>query len=371
MTRSLVRDVFSPAALLRLLLPWAGVGAVFAAHPLLAAPASTPALIIALIVIIAIILVAAFGVVHEAEQLAHKLGDPYGTLILTLSVVIIEVVLIASVMLGPGDHPTIARDSVSAVMLIIMGLVIGTSLIVGGIRHPRARHRRTGSSQYLGMIALLVMMGFVLPSTLGTDGAYGPTAAIVVAVTTVLIYAFFLWRQMGAEADEFREPHDDGSTPPAAPSGISRAELLLRSGLLVATMIPIVLLGHELAGVLDQALPRWGVPTAISGVIIAFIVFTPETITMVRAAAGGEMQRVANLGLGAYVSTVGLTIPSVLVIGLVTGSPVVLAEPPAMLAVIIGTIVVTMISYLSPRTTPVHGALHLGLFAAYALVLLG
>lgn len=369
MNANTLRRVVTPSAAIRLMVPWAGVVGASMAGPLLAAPAPLPTLVIAFVLIVGVILLAAFGVVHQAEELARRLGEPYGTLILTLSVVIIEVVLIASVMLGPGDHPTIARDSVTAVMMIIMALVIGCSLIVGGLRHPRARHNRAGTNVYVALIAVLVTVSLVLPAFVGTDGGFTPTQAVIVALVTVGAYAYFLFRQTGAQARDFQEVTEQKATERAPLRG-SGPELALRSILLVLTMLPIVLLGHSLAGVLDDGLPRLGAPAALSGIVIAFIVFTPETLTMIRAAAAGESQRVANLGLGAFVSTVGLTIPSVLVIGLITGKTVPLAESPAMLVIIIATIALTAITYGARRATPIHGVLHLALFAAYLLVLL-
>lgn len=366
-----LRRVATPAAIIRLVLPWIAVVAASLSTSLLAPPAPMTTLVVAFVLIVAVILLAASGVVHQAEELAHRLGEPYGTLILTLSVVIIEVVLIASVMLGPGEHATIARDSVTAVMMIIMGLVIGASLIVGGVRHPRARHNRAGTNMYVLMIVTLVTMSLIMPLFIGTHGAFSPVQAVVVALVTIVLYAFFLLRQTGPQPDDFRELSPRSPKPTTVAPTASRGELIARAILLVATMVPIVLLGHSLAGVLDDGLPRLGAPAALSGIIIAFIVFTPETITMVRAAAGGEPQRVANLGLGAFVSTVGLTIPSVLVIGLLTGHPVPLAESPAMLTVIVAMMAVTALTFTARRTTPVHGAVHLAVFAAYLIVLLG
>ena len=149
-----------------------------------------------------------------------------------------------------------------------------------------------------------------------------------------------------------------------------RAELLLRSGVLIATVLPIVLLSHLMAGLLDVGLERLRAPAALGGVLIAMIVFTPESITAVRAALGGEIQRAVNLCHGALVSTYALTIPTVLVIGLLTGTDVVLAESPANLLLLGATLAVSAISAASGRVTAVHGAVHLLLFGVYALVLL-
>ena len=389
-----IRSILGPAALIRLIIPWAGVVALVLLHYVLAGPLSGPVLGIALASIIVVILIAAFGVVEQAEQLAHRLGDPYGSLVLTLSIVIIEVVLIAAVMLGPGEHATIARDSVSAVSLIIMGFVLGLSMLVGGRRGGLA-HNRVGTSQYVAMIGILSVLAFVLPAVAGADGSLRPAQIVPVAGLTAVVYVFFLWRQLGAQAGDFREVRaiasasaSVGSSSGAGARGASepqadaeertpvgevlrehRSEILTRILLLVATMVPIVLLSHDLATFLDDGIARIGAPTALSGALIASIVFAPEAITSVRAALGGEIQRVINLCLGALVSTVGLTIPAVLAIGAITGSPVILAETPAMLAILLATIGLTAVTTAAPKLTSTHGAMHLAVFAVYGILL--
>ncbi|GLI30489.1 MULTISPECIES: calcium:proton antiporter [Brachybacterium] len=387
--RNLVRRVLDRSASSRLMLGWAGVAALMLLSP---APGALPSalLALALAAIVAVIVIAAGGVFAQAEALAHRLGDPYGTLVLTLSIVVIEVVLIAAVMLGPGDHATIARDSVMAVSMIIMNLVLGLCLLVGGIRREAIRVNRTGTSVYLVLLIGLGAMAFAVPTVLGEDGAYAPVQGVAIAAMAVAVYAVFLWRQTGAQAVEFQEVElpaaDESAEEPADAADASdtedsspgigatlsrhRAELGLRVLLLVATVLPIVLLSHDMAGLLDEGLDRLGAPIALSGVLIAAIVFTPETLTALRAAAGGEMQRVVNLCHGALVSTLALTIPTVLIIGLATGSPVVLAESPVNLLLLGVTFAVSAVSAAAPRVTAVHGTVHLLLFAVYALALL-
>ena len=386
--RDLVGTVLDRGAASRLLLGWAGVAALMLLSP---APGALPSalLALALAAIVAVIVIAAGGVVAQAEALAHRLGDPYGTLVLTLSIVVIEVVLIAAVMLGPGDHATIARDSVMAVSMIIMNLVLGLCLLVGGIRREAMQVNRTGTSVYLVLLIGLGAMAFAVPAVLGEDGTYAPVQGVAIAAMTVAVYAVFLWRQTGAQAVEFQEVElpaaDESAQEPTDAAGASdtedrspgigatlsrhRAELGLRVLLLVATVLPIVLLSHDMAGLLDEGLDRLGAPIALSGVLIAAIVFTPETLTALRAAAGGEMQRVVNLCHGALVSTLALTIPTVLIIGLATGSPVVLAESPVNLLLLGVTFAVSAVSAAAPRVTAVHGTVHLLLFAVYALAL--
>ncbi len=378
MTSPAVRQFVGASDLARIVLGWGTFLAVVLAHPLLAAPAPAAVLIVALVVIVAVILVCAFGVVTQAEALAHRLGDPYGSLVLTLSIVLIEVILISAVMLGPGEHATIARDSVMAVSMIILNLVIGLALLVGGIRHRGLAHNRTGTSAYLSMLVVLVALAFGLPALIGSGGAFTLAQEIPIVVLTLGLYAFFLFRQMGAQSREFIEvaPFPRAASERSAPRlGIRRVlvahrtEVIVRFVLLVVTVAPIVLLSHDMAALLDDGLGRWGAPPALAGVLIAAIVFLPESITTVRAALRGEAQRVVNLCHGALVSTVGLTIPAVLIIGMLTGQTVVLAESPVNLLLLGVTLLLSVTTFSAKRTTATHGAAHLVVFAAYLIAL--
>lgn len=381
MSRTELKQLIGVTDIVRVALGWGAFAALLLLHPVLAPPVPGPVLVIALLGIIAVILVCAFGVVKQAEALAHRLGDPYGSLVLTLSIVLIEVILISAVMLGPGEHATIARDSVMAVAMIIMNLVIGLALLLGGLRHRGMAHNRTGTSAYLSMLVVLVALAFGLPALIGTDGSYTTGQEIPIIVLTLVLYAFFLYRQMGAQASDFTEVDPRLRQSAArqekaeATGGIRqvlaehRTEVLVRLALLVVTVIPIVLLSHDMAALLDDGLGRLGAPVALAGVVIAGIVFLPESITAVRAALGGEAQRVNNLGLGALVSTVGLTIPAVLIIGMLTGQTVVLAESPANLLMLGVTLLLSVTTFAAKRVTAMHGAAHLVTFAVYVIVL--
>ncbi|UNK72229.1 calcium:proton antiporter [Microbacterium sp. H1-D42] len=370
---SLLRTVLTPTAIFRLVLGWGSFAALMALAPLLEGPLSTPVLWLVLLAIVAVITVSAFGVVTEAEHLARRLGDPYGTLVLTLSIVLIEVILISAVLLGPGEHPTIARDSVMAVSMIILNLVIGVALIVGSLRHRALRANTTGVFTYLALLVVLLATAFAFPALIGVEGSYTTGQAIAISVLTVLLYVFFLIRQMGAQREDFQEvvPVTSSAAEPRADVRQvlvqHRAEIIARTALLVATVTPIVLLSHDMATLLDDALGRMGAPVALSGVLIAMIVFLPETITTIRAAYTGELQRVSNLCHGALVSTVGLTIPAVLTIGMLTGQPIILGESPTSLTLLALTLLLTFATFAGKRVSALHGAAHLMLFVIYGI----
>lgn len=377
---TLTRSIITPTALLRLAIGWGSLLLWGLAGPLLNATLPGWLLSLCLLGIVAVILLCSFGVVHEAEHLARRMGDPYGSLVLTLSIVLIEVILISAVMLGPGEHASIARDSVMAVSMIILNLVIGLSLLLGGLKHGSLSVNRTGASAYLVMLGVLLTLAFGLPGLIGTRGSYTLGQQIPLVLLTLGLYAFFLYRQMGAQSHEFTEPVEPAPNsvtasfpqPSRQPIGQilreHRKEITVRLGLLVITVLPIVLLSHHMAALLDDGLGRIGAPVALPGILIALIVFLPESITSVRAARNGEIQRVSNLCHGALVSTMGLTIPTVLVIGTLTGQPVVLADSPVNLMLLGVTLLVTVAGFTGKNLGAVHGAAHLALFAVYLLV---
>jgi Ca2+:H+ antiporter len=325
------------------------------------------------LVLFVTILAASFGVVREADHLAHQLGEPYGTLILTLSIVLIEVILIASVLLGPGDFPTIGRDSIYAVMMIILNLITGLCLIAGAARNGDQEFNRQGTNTYLSMIVLLTSVGLILPNYTSTAGEFSTTQAIGIAVLTGLVYAIFLYLQMGSHRHDYVQPNqtvqstEDVAPTPRDPQA-TRA-MLIRSLVLIALILPIVLLAHDLAIVTDYGIAASGAPVAVGGVLIAIIVFTPESITAIKAAMNNEMQRAINLCLGAFVSTVGLTVPVVLMIGLITGKQVIMGISNTEIVLFLITALLSILSFSGKRTSPIQGYMHLMVFAVFGLLL--
>ncbi|QIG50483.1 calcium:proton antiporter [Nordella sp. HKS 07] len=372
----------------RLLIAWIVVIAFqLGGSTWLAAPITPFTGIVSFIVLFATIMTASFGVVREADHLAHQLGEPYGTLILTLSVVSIEVILIAAVMVGPGEFPTIGRDSIFAVMMIILNLVTGLCLLLGGLRYGEQEYNAQGAMTYMSMTILLTGTALVLPNALSTgDGTFPPGLAIALSVLTVLLYGAFLAMQTSdysrlyiqPRAGELSVPLDtvediagQGDAKPATGAALDRQAVLVRSVILVASMLPIVLLAHDLAILIDHGIKLAGAPVALGGVLIAIIVFTPESITAIRAALRNEMQRVVNLCLGAFVSTVGLTVPAVLIVGLITGKTVVLGISAAETVLLLLTIALSTLTFLGHRTSPAQGLMHLMLFAVFGVLIFG
>src|SRR5699024_4847932 len=173
--------VFTANPLARVQIGWVAV-------ILLAAPVPGNTLVLVLAGVVAVITVCSFGVVTQAERLADRMGDPYGSLVLTISIVLIEVILISAVMLGPGDHTTIGRDSVMAVSMIIMNLVVGAAVFLAGRKHGPLAHNRVGTASYSAMLIILLALAFVLPGQLDHGGSYPPGIAVTIAVGTLATY---------------------------------------------------------------------------------------------------------------------------------------------------------------------------------------
>ncbi|MQB11587.1 calcium:proton antiporter [Agrobacterium sp. ICMP 6402] len=345
-------------------------------------PDMTPAIAIScFLVLFATILMAAFGVVKEADELAHQLGEPYGTLILTLSIVAIEVILIAAVMLGPNEAPTIGRDSIFAVMMIILNLVTGICLLAGAMRYGEQEYNAPGAVSFIAMTVVLAGVALLVPNTLPAgNGTFTALQAIVISLVTVIVYGSFLALQMGRYRSHFMQPAPGRMSirltepltrqaPDHPTDGHANKKNIVHSMFLIGLMLPIVLLAHDLAIVIDYGVAQAGAPVAVGGVLIAIIVFTPESITAVKAALNNETQRAINLCLGAFVSTVGLTVPAVLTVGLVTGKTVIFGISPTETILFALTVALTTLTYLGRRTSAAQGLLHLMLFVIFGLLL--
>lgn len=333
-------------------------------------------------ILFSVILYAAFGVVHESDGLAHMLGEPYGTIILTLSIVSIEVILISSVLLGPGETTSVGKDAIFSVMMIIMNLVTGLCLIVGAWRYKQQEYNKQGATIYLVLIAVLAFIGLGLPDFIGDNGIFTPMEATALGGATLLIYLGFLAMQIGPWHRLFTQPtkghmvveKDEAGSAIATsvnqqPNAVDWKAVAFSSCILIALMLPIVLLSHHMAVTIDFGIAALGAPIALSGVIIAVIVFTPESISSLKAALNNEYTRVNNLCLGAFLSTVGLTVPSVLFIGLIANKTVLLGMNRSEIILFIATMMLTAVTFTGRRTHMINGIAHLVLFSIYCLTL--
>jgi Ca2+:H+ antiporter len=325
--------------------------------------------------LLAIIAWCAFGVVERADHLAELLGEPLGTLILTLSIVTIEVALIAAVMLTADAAPTLGRDTMFALLMIILNGVVGLALLLGGLRHREQDYNLQGAAAYLALIVPLSVIALVLPDfTRSTpEQTLSKIQAFFFGLFTVLLYGVFLAVQTVRHRSFFVEPQRAvaivGASKDASARAPSLAQVARDTLLLILTMLPIVLLAKQLAKLIDFGIAVLGAPVALGGVLIALIVFTPEGMSALRAALDNQLQRAVNLCLGGALSTIGLTVPAVLGIGLITGQPVILGLDLADVTLLALTLALSTLTFSGARTTVLQGAVHLVLFFVYVVLI--
>jgi Ca2+:H+ antiporter len=325
--------------------------------------------------LLGVILWAAFGVVHEAEEVAERLGEPLGTLVLTLSIVIIEVALIAAVMLSTRGVPTLGRDTMFAVLMIVLNGVVGLGLLLGGLRHHQQSYNLQGANAYLSVIIPLTVIALVLPNfTLSSaTGTFSVIQATFFSIFTVGLYGLFLWLQTGRHQGFFApaggQVSNDESGLPLPHGDGAAGSTFTHIALLLANILPIIILSKSLAKLLDHGIAALGAPPALGGVVIAMIVFTPEGISALKAVATNQLTRAINLCLGAATSTLGLTVPAVLLIGLLTGQPVVLGLSSANMILLAMTLILNTLTFSGTRTTMLEGAVHLSLFFVFLVLI--
>ena len=319
-----------------------------------------------------VIIWAAFGVVHEAEELAEMLGEPSGTLILTLSIVIIEVALISAVMLGAGDTATLARDTMFSVLMIVLNGVVGLGLLMGGIRHHEQAYNLQGASAYLSVIIPLATIALVIPrfTSSTSDGSLTTFQAVAFSLLTIALYGLLLWLQTGRHRGYFVAPSAPDDTPAETQDERKPSERKLAPhvALLLINILPIVILAKSLGKVIDYGIESSRAPHALGGIIIATLVFTPEGLSALIAIRGDQLTRAINLCLGSVASTMGLTVPAVLAIGIYTRHTVILGLPPLSIVLLVATLILSVLTFTGWRTTMLEGAVHLSMIAVFLVL---
>jgi Ca2+:H+ antiporter len=324
------------------------------------------------------ILWSAMCVVRHAEHLAERLGEPLGTLILTLAVTAIEAASISAVMVHSPDQPTVMRDTIFAVIMIILNGMVGTSLLVGAWRHREQSYNLQGANIYLSVVVPLAVMCLIMPNY--THTTPGPTLSFYqqefLGVMCVGLYAAFLAVQTGrhrgyfsVEAEENGHGHElagGAAAPGAAAPGASAWHHAL---LLLAYMVPVVYLAEQFGEPIDHMIQRLHAPAALGGVIIAALVATPEGIGAVRSALANKLQRSVNICLGSLLATIGLTIPLMIVVAHLMGATIFLGLQGTSFVMLLLTLTVSVLTFGSGRTNVLQGAVHLILFIAYVLLI--
>lgn len=316
----------------------------------------------------------AFAAVRHADSLAELLGEPYGTLILTISVISIEVSVISAVMLAGDAGPTLARDTMMAVMMIVLNGMVGVSLLIGGFRYREQDYNLPGARAFLAVLITLATVALILPRfTISTaDASLTARQSVLLSLVTVVLYGAFLAIQTIRHSVFFMEAKLDGTRQPEY--GKHHESLKPRSVpyhavLLLLTLVPIVLLSKKLAILVDEGILVLNAPLALGGILIALLVLAPEGLAAFRAAALNHLQRAVNICLGSALATISLTVPAILTIGLLTDTHVVLGLDPTEMVLLVLTLVLSVMTFGGTRTNVLQGAVHLVVFCVYLILI--
>jgi Ca2+:H+ antiporter len=322
----------------------------------------------------AVILASACAVVRHAEALAHIAGEPLGTLVLTLAVTGIESSIIAAVMVSGHGTSSVARDAMFAVVMIVLNGMVGLSLLLGGLRYHEQTYNLQGANAYLAVLVPLAVLSLVLPNY--TTSSPGPTLsayhAAFLVIVSVVIYGVFLSIQTTRHREYFVQPGAAGAAdgPEAPEPGKHETHsAAYHVPLLLAYLVPLVYLAEKLAVPVEHVIDVWHGPAALGGLVVAVLVLSPESLGAMRAAWANRLQRCVNLLLGSALASISLTVPAVLLLGLLTGRSVVLGLEAEDTVLLVLTLAVATLTFSSARTNVLLGAVHLLLFLAYLMLL--
>lgn len=325
-----------------------------------------------LVLLVAGLFASVFAAVHHAELVAHRLGEPYGTLVLAAAVTVIELALIVSLMVAGGpSSAALARDTVFATVMIILNGIVGACLLIGGSRFGEQRFGSYGVNASLAALASIVVLTLVLPNyTTTVPGPYYSASQLAfVAIVSLILYATFAFVQTVRHRDYFLSPEGEGE----GEGGEAEVHVALPSNrvayfsgaLLLACLGAVVLLAKSISPVVESAVARLGAPNAVVGVIIAATVLMPEGLAALRAARANRLQTSLNLALGSALATIGLTIPAVAIVSLATGWTLTLGIDGKATVLLLLSLLVAGLSLGSGRTTVLQGVVHLVIFAVY------
>jgi len=352
--------MLSPSRFASLALPFIGWLVLLLAWTGIASPVITGLTLIGVVI----------AAVHHAETVAHRVGEPFGTLILAVAVTVIEVGLIISLMLANREAAsTLTRDTVFAAGMIILNLLLGLCLIAAAKHQREARFTRTGATAALSTLATLMVLTLILPNF--TTSVLGPIYSApqlaFVAAFSLLLYLTFVFVQTVGNRDYFLPKGNLQSEPDAHATPPSDFQSWLSFGVLLVSLGAVVLMAKTLSPTLEAAVAHANAPRAVVGVAIAAIVLLPEGVAAVRAARANRLQTSLNLALGSALATIGLTIPVVTVASFALDLPLTLGLDGKGIVLLALTLFIGALSLARGRTTVLHGAVHIVIFGAYLL----
>ncbi|CAN0625849.1 putative ionic transporter y4hA [Burkholderia multivorans] len=309
---------------------------------------------------------AVFAAVHHAEVVAHRVGEPFGTLVLAIAVTVIEVALIVSVMLSAGPEKSgLARDTVFAAVMLVCNGIVGLCLLAGGWKHGEQDFQGRGATKALAVLASLSVLSLVMPNYL--NAAPGPLLSrsqlAFAGVSSLVLYGVFVFVQTVRHRDYFLADHSANESVHAVPpSGRTALTSLI---FLFASLVAVVLLAKLLSPAVEHAVMALGAPEAAVGIVIAALVLLPEGLAAVTAARANRLQTSMNLALGSALASIGLTIPTVAAVFIWTGQPLTLGIGGMETVLLALTLFVSTLTLSAGRTTVLQGVVHLSLLAAY------
>jgi Ca2+:H+ antiporter len=312
-----------------------------------------------------------FAAVHHAEMLALRVGEPMGSIILAVAVTVLEVGLIVSIMLAgtPGSE-VVARDTVFSALMIVLNGVIGFALVLGARKHYEQAFQVNAASSALGVLGTLATIVFVLPVFVKAGGAmqFSTVQISVVGIICLVLYGVFVFVQTIKHRDYFMEV-DDGSDAAEQPHHTPPAKVVLASVLLLpCSLLFVILLAKVLSHPLDDAVQAMGLPKAFVGVAIATIVLLPEGIASIRAARFNRVQNSVNLVLGSALASIGMTIPVVAALAVLTARPITLGLEPSSIVLLLLTLFISTLTLGTGRTTTLQGTIHIAIFVMFLLI---
>ncbi len=320
-----------------------------------------------LVIVIALMLVGAvLAAVHHAEVVAHRVGEPFGSLVLAVAVTVIEVALIVTLMVSGGpETASLARDTVFAAVMITTTGIVGLSLLVGARRYHVVLFNAEGSGAALATVTTLAVLSLVLPTfTTSEPGPeFTPPQLAFAALASLALYAMFVLTQTVRHRDFFLPVTQGEEESHAEPPGNGKA--LASLGLLIVALVAVVGLAKVESPAIEDAVAAFGFPPSFVGVVIALLVLAPETLAAVRAATRGRIQTSLNLAYGSAMASIGLTIPVIALATVWLEGPLLLGLGPTQLVLLALTVVVSVLTVVPGRATRLQGGVHLVLFAAF------
>jgi Ca2+:H+ antiporter len=310
--------------------------------------------------------------VHHAEVVAHRVGEPFGTLVLAVAVTVIEASLILSMMLvGGAEQAALPRDTIYAAIMIILNGVVGACLLVGGLRHHVQSFQVEGANAGLAALFPMATLSLVLPNftTTTAGGTYSTSQLTFTALASVALWAVFVFVQTVRHRDFFL-PEVDPANPEVHAEPPSSREAAASFGLLLVSLVGVVGLAKVLSPAIERAVAAAGAPRAVVGIAIAVVVLMPETWAALRAARANRLQTSMNLAVGSALASIGLTIPVVALASVALDTPLMLGLDPKDLVMLALTFVVSAVTLATGRTHMMQGAVHVVMFAAFLFLAL-